>query len=110
MHPLHMFNSVSKQIGLYGCEVLGTDTINIKHSNLFHNWNKLSCYRAIIKVAKSILDQPRRCSNVGESRAAPPCSLEFVQDGCAAPIARGAFADPQLVQQITHGICDACML
>jgi hypothetical protein len=62
---LHMFNSVSKQISLYGCEVWGADIVNVKSTNLFHNWGNASCNRTIIKVAKSILDQPKRCSNVG---------------------------------------------
>jgi exonuclease III len=62
---VHLFNHVTKQIGLYSSEVWGTEYVSIRSTDLFSKWDKIPCNQLSIKAAKSILGLPRKATNIG---------------------------------------------
>ena len=62
---LSMFRCVSMQIALYGCEVWGMELISTKNTNPFTNWNKAILNHMQVQICNSILNLPKRVSNIG---------------------------------------------
>jgi hypothetical protein len=63
---LRMYNAVSKQINLYASEIWGVSIIDrSKKCNIFHNWDKTANLTSQIKIAKSMLDLPKKATNIG---------------------------------------------
>jgi hypothetical protein len=62
---VRLYNSVSKQINLYASEIWGPQILSMENRDVMFHIGKMATVTAQQKIAKSILDVPKKTSNIG---------------------------------------------